>query len=260
MATKNGWRSLLFCVTFKLRYKENIKRIPQKEIYRYIEDGHGTDIPLPALVWFAVRSQHEDIDEIEAMVFAATHICGHRALRLYDVLKRALPDSRPEYVMKELNEALRSNEKLQTKCNRLEWKREQFKSEIESIKEGRSKINTVMEGEKQLNRQLTSDLERLGGENALGQIENLKKEIALLTEEVTVLTDELLKRDRTDDMASGELTDGRGQYIAYSCEISSVKNIAHPMVRYGRIKRNIYRRGTGAYQCGQSISERRTPF
>lgn len=115
-------------------YREDTKRIPQKEIYRYIENGNGMDIPLPALVWFAVRGHHEDIDEIEAMVFAVTHIYGHRALRFHDVLKRSLPDSRPEYVMKELNDALRSNEKLQTKCNRLERKREQLKSRLDPSK------------------------------------------------------------------------------------------------------------------------------
>ena len=51
---------------------------------------------------------------------------------------------------------------------------------------------------------------------------------------------------------------GKAQHIAYSCEISSVKNIAHRIVRYGKIKRNTYRRGTGAYRCSQSISEGRT--
>jgi hypothetical protein len=186
-------------------YREDIKRIPRKEIYRHIEDGNGTDIPLPALVWFAVRSQHEDINKIEAEVYAVTHMYGHRALRFHDALRRALPDSRPEYVMKELNDALGSNEKLQTKCKRLEWKREQLKSEIESIKEDRSRINTVMEEQKQLNRRLASDLEKLGGENALGQIEDLKKEIDLLTKEVKTLTDELWERDRTCDMTSSEL-------------------------------------------------------
>lgn len=58
-----------------------------------------------------------------------------------------------------------------------------------------------------MNRQLAGDFERVGGENALGQIEDMKKEIGLLTEEVTALTDELLKRGRTDDMASTELTE-----------------------------------------------------
>jgi len=39
---------------------------------------------------------------------------------------------------------------------------------------------------------------------------------------------------------------GKAQHIAYICEISSVKNIAHLMMRYGRIKRDTYSRGTGA--------------
>lgn len=186
-------------------YREDIKHIPQKEIYRYIEDGNGMDIPLPALVWFAMHSQHEDIDKIEARVYAVTHMYGHRALRFHAALNKALPDGRPEYVMKELNDALRSNEKLQTKCNRLEWKKEQLKSDMESVKEDRSKINTVMEEQKQLNRRLASNLEKVGGENALGQIEDLKKEIDLLTEEVGTLTNELLERDRTCDITSNEL-------------------------------------------------------
>jgi hypothetical protein len=188
-------------------YREDIKRIPQKEIYRYIEDGNGTDIPLPALIWFAVRNQHEDIDKIEAGVFGVTHMYGHRALRFHAALSKALPDSRPEYVMEELNYALGSNEKLQTKCKRLEWKREQLKSEIESVKEDRSRINTVMEEQKQLNRRLASDLERLGGENALGQIEDMKKEFDLLTGEVGALTSELLERNRICGMTSNELTE-----------------------------------------------------
>jgi len=247
-------------------YREEVKRIPQKEIYRYIGDGNGTDIPLPALVWFAVRNQHEDIDEIEAGIFAVTHVYGHRALRFYDALKRALPDGRPEYVMKELDDALRSNEKLQTKCNRLEWKREQLKSEIESIKEDRSRINTVMEEQKQLNRRLMSDFERVGGEDVLGQIENLKKEIVLLTEEVTVLTDELLKRDRTDDTTSSESTeidpvsesdiedtendvDLNGMRVAYVGGVESLMPHYREAVEFFG--------GTFCYHCGRCIQGRK---
>ena len=247
-------------------YREDIKRIPQKEIYRYIEDRNGTDIPLPALVWFAVRNQHEDIDEIEAGIFGVTHMYGHRALRFHDALHKALPDSRPEYVMEELNDALGSNEKLQTKCNRLEWKREQLKSEIESVKEDRSRINTVMEEQKQLNRRLMSDFERVGGEDVLGQIENLKKEIVLLTEEVTVLTDELLKRDRTDDTTSSELTeidpvsesdiedtgndvDLNGMRVAYVGGVESLMPHYREAVEFFG--------GTFCYHCGRCIQGRK---
>ncbi len=243
-------------------YREDIKRIPQKEIYRYIEDGNGTDIPIPALVWFAVHSQHEDIDEIEAGVYAVTHMYGHRALRFHDGLRKALPDSRPEYVMKELNDALGSNEKLQTKCKRLEWKREQLKSEIESVKEDRSRINTEMEEQKQLNRRLASNLERLGGENALGQTEDMKTEIDLLTEEVGTLTSELLERDRICDMMSSELrpieqvsksctedidkcVDLNGMKVAYVGGVESLTPHYREVIEsFG---------GTFCYHCGRCI-------
>ena len=246
-------------------YREDIKRIPQKEIYRYIEDGNGTDIPIPALVWFAVHSQHEDIDEIEAGVYAVTHMYGHRALRFHAALNKALPDGRPEYVMKELNDALRSNEKLQTKCNRLEWKKEQLKSDMESVKEDRSKINTVMEEQKQLNRRLASNLERLGGENALGQTEDMKTEIDLLTEEVGTLTSELLERDRicaTCNMTSNELrpieqvsesgtedigksVDLNGMRVAYVGGVESLTPHYREVIEsFG---------GTFCYHCGRCI-------
>ncbi len=247
-------------------YREDIKRIPQKEIYRYIEDGNGTDIPLPALVWFAVRNQHKDIDEIEAGVYAVTHMYGHRALRFHAALRRALPDSRPEYVMKELNDALGSNEKLQTKCKRLEWKREQLKSEIESIKEDRSRINTGMEEQKQLNRRLASDLERLGGENALGQIEDMKKEIDLLTKEMKTLTDELLERDRTCDMTSSELaqidpvselgTEDRGKSIDLNgMRVAYVGGVESLTPHYREVIESFG--GTFCYHCGRCIQGRK---
>ena len=190
------------------RYERDFKRIPRNEIYKYIENGNGTvnggvngngmNIPLSALIWFAVRNQHEDIDEIEARVFATTHIFEHRASRFYDTLRRLTADGRPEDILKNLSNALESSEKLQTKCGRLERKREQLKSEIESIREDKSRINAALEEQKQLNRQLTSDFEKLGGADTLDRINDMKKEINLLTSEVMCLTGQLLQKDQMD--------------------------------------------------------------
>ncbi len=192
------------------RYERDFKRIPRNEIYKYIENGNGNgtvngggsgngrNIPLSALVWFAVRSPHEDIDEIEARVFAATHILEHRASRFYDTLRRSTVDGRPEDILKNLGNALESSEKLQTKCDRLERKREQLKSEIESLREDKSRINAALEEQKQLNRQLTSDFENLGGADTLDRINDMKKEINLLTSEVMCLTGQLLQKDQMD--------------------------------------------------------------
>ena len=188
------------------RYERDFKRIPRNEIYKYIDNGNGTanesgngmNIPLPALIWFAVRSQHEDIDEIEARVFATTRIFEHRASRFYDTLRRSTTDGRPEDILKNLGNALESSEKLQTKCERLERKREQLKSEIESIREDKSRINAALEEQKQLNRQLTSDFEKLGGADTLNRTCDMKKEIDLLTSEVMCLTGQLLQKDQRD--------------------------------------------------------------
>jgi len=192
------------------RYESDFKRIPQNEIYKYIENGNGAvtgggngnkngkSIPLSALIWFAVRSQHENIDEIEAKVFATTHILEHRASRFYDTLRRSTADGRPEDILKNLGNALESSEKLRTKCDRLERKREQLKSEIESLREDKSRINAALEEQKQLNRQLTSDFEKLGGADTLNRTCDMKKEIDLLTSEVMCLTGQLLQKDQMD--------------------------------------------------------------
>ena len=203
------------------RYEKDVRRLQQEEIYRYIDGNGGNggtvengtkvlDTPLSAIIWFAVRNPRGDIDEIEAMVFSLTHMYEHRASRFYDTFRRALPGGVPENALKELNDHSKANEKLQTKCNRLERKRGQMKSEIESLKEDRSRITTALDEEKRLNQELTRDLEELGFGDALDRTEALKKEIDFLTEEVKTLTEELLKRDLEASAASCELTEVAG--------------------------------------------------
>jgi len=223
------------------RYEKDVRRLQQDEMYRYIEngnirDGGNTetaendtnirDIPRPAIIWFAVRNQREDIDEIEATVFSLTHMYEHRASRFYDTFRRALPGGVPENALKEMNEHLRANEKLQTKCNRLERKREQMKSEIESVKDDRSRIATALDEEKRLNQELMRDLEELGGGGALDRTEALKGEIDFLTEEVKTLAEKLLKRDQEAIVASCELTEVAGTDCAMESDIEDcVKSV-----------------------------------
>jgi hypothetical protein len=251
------------------RYRKDIERIPQEEIYRHIEDGsngNGTDIPIPALIWFAVRNQREDADAIEAAVFAATHMHEHRASRFYGELRRALPCGVPENILIELTGASKANEKLRTKCNRLERKREQLKSEIESVREDRLRITSALEEEKRLNRQLVSDLEGLGGEDTLNQTENLKKEIDFLTGEVKRLTDELLSRDRSDDVKSGELVEikhrpepdivGKGAGADLNgARVAYIGGVESLMPYYRDAIESVG--GTFCYHCGRCIQGRK---
>ncbi len=256
------------------RYRKDIERIPQEEIYRYIEDksnGNGTDIPIPALIWFAVRNQREDTDAIEAAVFAATHMYEHRASRFYGELRRALPCGVPENILVELTGASKANEKLRTKCNRIERKREQLKSEIESVREDRLRITAALDEEKRLNRQLVSDLEGLGGEDTLNQTENLKKEIDFLTSEVKRLTDELLSRDRrtrdrSDDVKSGELVEiehrpesdigGEGASADLNgARVAYIGGVESLMPYYRDAIESVG--GTFCYHCGRCIQGRK---
>lgn len=251
------------------RYRKDIEHIPQEEIYRYIEDGrngNGTDIPIPALIWFAVRNQREDADAIEAAVFAATHMYEHRASRFYGELRRALPCGVPENILMELTGASKANEKLRTKCNRLERKREQLKSEIESVREDRLRITSALDEEKRLNRQLVGDLEGLGGEDTLNQTENLIKEIDFLTSEVKRLTDELLTRNRSDDVKSGELVEiehrpepdivGEGASADLNgARVAYIGGVESLMPYYRDAIESVG--GTFCYHCGRCIQGRK---
>ena len=180
-------------------YRKLLEGIDQKEICRFIEgerESNGLkNVPLPALIWFAVRNQHEGIEEIEARVFNALHRREHQSLRFYDALSRELPDGKVENVLGELKQALKSKEELQKRYRRSEQKREQLKLEMEAIKKDKSQVALALAEQKQLNENLKKDLEKLGGQSALAQIESLKKEIDLLNREIKTLTEELLSRE-----------------------------------------------------------------
>lgn len=175
-------------------YIRRMEGLDQKDVGRLIEEKDGfRDIPLVAMIWFAVRHQHQDIDEIEARVFSEVHVKEHRALRLYDTLSRTAPDGSAENVVEELKQALKSNDELQRKYKRAEQKRGQLRAEIEAIKEDRASLALTLSEQRQLNEKLSKDLEKLGDKSALAQIESLKKEIELLVGEIETLNEELLQ-------------------------------------------------------------------
>ncbi|MEA3442715.1 MAG: DUF2325 domain-containing protein [Chloroflexota bacterium] len=180
-------------------YRNLVEGVDQKDICRFIEGEHGIDglqnIPLPTLIWFTVRNQHEDTEEIEFRVFNAIHMKEHQALRLYDTLSRVLPDGKVENVLEELKGALKTKEELQKRYKRSERKREQLKLEVEAIKKGKSQVTLALAEQKELDEKLKRDLGKLGGQLALVQIESLKNEIELLHQEIQSLTQELLHQE-----------------------------------------------------------------
>ena len=181
------------------RYRKAVEGVDQKDICRFIEGERGInglkDIPLPALVWFAVRHQREDIKEIECRVFNALHMREHQSLRLYDALSRKLPDGRPENVLGELKRALSSRGELEKRLERSERKREQLRAEVETVKREKSQLALALAEQRKLSEELKKDLEKLGGQSALEQIESLKRETDLLNREIEALTKELLNQD-----------------------------------------------------------------
>ena len=113
---------------------------------------------------------------------------------------------------------------------------------------------------------MASDLERLGGENALGQIEDMKKEMDILTKEMKTLTDELLERDRTCDMTSSELaqidpvselgTEDRGKSIDLNgMRVAYVGGVESLTSHYREVIESFG--GTFCYHCGRCIQGRK---
>jgi Uncharacterized protein conserved in bacteria (DUF2325). len=178
------------------RYKRRLKGLDQEDISLLIERGDiSKDVPLAALIWFAARNQDEKIREIEGRVFNAVHIREHRALRFYDDLCRELPlDGTDKEVISELRSGLELNEKLKRNLDRSKQKIDQFKSEIDAIRADKSELSIELKEEKRLNEKLRRRWENSGGEEALEQIENLKREVKFLTGEIDVLNEELIGR------------------------------------------------------------------
>lgn len=158
-------------------YRKNINGYDQETLCRSIEKEEGVDdIPLSALVWLAVRSHHEEINEIEGRIFAALHMREHRALKFYDSLSRRLPDGKPEEILKKLEKNEGEKGSLQNRCKKLGGKAEQLRSEKKILEEEKRKLNMILGCERRLNEELKKNLEDLGGNSALDHIEILKKE------------------------------------------------------------------------------------
>jgi len=176
-------------------YRKRVEGLDQEDICRLIEGEDGfKDIPLSALLWFAARNQQGEIDHIEARAFNAIHMKEHRALRFYDDLSKALPHGKAEDVLAELRQVLKSNEELQNRCAKLEQRKEQLRSEMETVKQERSTLAMALEEQRRLNEKLREEVKNLASEP--DQIEGLKRERELLTEGIKALAEELLRREK----------------------------------------------------------------
>jgi hypothetical protein len=95
----------------------------------------------------------------------------------------------------ELREALASRKELERRYDRAKQEKERLRSEMESLKEEKASLALALTKQRELNQQLTTDLEQLGGELILHEIEKLRKERELLAKEIEDLTQELLRQE-----------------------------------------------------------------
>ncbi|MHC1599599.1 MAG: DUF2325 domain-containing protein [Candidatus Methanospirareceae archaeon] len=169
-------------------YKKEAGILDPQRIYASLEGEERTentlkDVPIAALIWFAVRNGDQN-KEFETKIFAAVHMKEHYALRFYDDLSRKFPVRNVASVLEELSAALESSEKLQRRCARLEQKKNELISEREAIKKAKSRFAHELEEQRRLNERLKRKIEETGGEAAYEQIEGMKNELAFLREEL----------------------------------------------------------------------------
>jgi len=185
--------------TLKKRFEQYKKRLvgfDQEDITLLIERGDiSKNVPLAALIWFAARSPDKNIRDIEGKIFNAVHIREHRALRFYDGLCRELPfDGTDKEVISKLRSCMTSNDKLIIKLDRAMQQIDQFKSEIDTINIDKSDLLIKLKEEERLNDELRQKWEQFGGDKALKQINDLKRDINVLTCEIDMLNKELIRR------------------------------------------------------------------
>ena len=193
-------------------YKE-VARLDREEICRIIE-GDGKmgsnnnvnlkEVPLSALIWFAVRNGNGDGNggdgnsgrEIESRIANALHLKEHQALRFYDELSRG-SGIKPELVTKELHAALEAREKLQRRCERLEQKRDELIAEREKLRAEKTELVHELEELRRMNEQLQARMHEAEGEATDRELEETKNELSILRKELRRLSKEnaeLLKR------------------------------------------------------------------
>jgi hypothetical protein len=183
-------------------YRSRLKEMDQRELCRLIESGEGLDgVPLSVLIWFAVREDNEEIEDIDLRVFDAIHMREHQALRFYDYLSRTLPHYRPEDMVAELEGALNANKTLKTKCERLDSKTKGLRREIEVLEKDNSEADLALMEQRKLNGRLKKELDISGSGLALEQIESRDKEIESLRKEVKHLTMRSMKQDQLHQTA-----------------------------------------------------------
>jgi len=206
-------------------YKKEEGTLDPQRIYESLEGEEGTentlkDVPIAALIWFAVRNGDQD-KELEGKIFAAVHMKELYALRIYDALSRKFPERNVASVLEELNAALESQEKLQRRCVRLEQKRDDLISEREAIKEAKSRFAHELEEQRRLNERLKRMIEETGGEAAYEDIEGRKKELAFLREELKRLNKE------NTELVKLSTSSVEDKFVASACNRDSFDNGNH---------------------------------
>ena len=184
-------------------YKGRVKGIDQRVLCQLIEEGEGVDgVPLQALVWFAVRKDHEEIKDIDERVFGAVHMREHQALRFYESLSRILPFSKPEDVINELEDARSANKKLAAKCKKLDGKIRDLIKDMETIKREKSGADMALIQHRKLNERLKRESDNLAIDSLLKKIETQKKEIEFLKGRIRRLTGGLMKEGRSHETSN----------------------------------------------------------
>ncbi len=166
-------------------YKKEVERLDAQKISAIIEgstENTLTNVPIPALIWFAVRNGGQD-KELETRIFAAIHMKEHLALRFHDELALKLPGSKVEDITKQLEIAFESNEKLQRRCERLQQKKEELISTRDAIKTDKIRLIHELEEQKRLTGRFQEQLKEIGGEAMYVQIDGRKKELEFLRSE-----------------------------------------------------------------------------
>jgi len=190
-------------------YKE-VARLDSEAICRIIEgdgkmDGNNNnnlkEVPLSALIWFAVRNGDGNSGkEIESRIANALHLREHQALRFYDELSRR-SGGKPELVTKELHAALEAREKLQRRCERLEQKRDELIAEREKLRAEKRELVHELEELRRMNEQLQARMHEAEGEATDKELEETKRELSILRKELRRLSREnaeLLKKSKAE--------------------------------------------------------------
>jgi hypothetical protein len=173
------------------QYEDDLGKMKPQKICRLIETGKRyKDVPLPAMMWFALRNSKDDLERIEFRILTAIHLLEHDVLRSWDITRSVsyVDIENEKRVMKEKAQEFQKQndefERIDRKCQRLERRILEYQEDIMRLTNEKSElfkknqeVTALLQEQSRVNGDLRSEIDLLGGRKKAREVLRTKMKL-----------------------------------------------------------------------------------